>query len=163
MPPRSRSSTRACRKSDRASLRCPRALCYGPTRAMSASPHGGSPSRLRRFLAGACGEWMWWAGAWIAARFALVAAFADVFGYGEEAERACTAKAMLDGLGVPHYQLSYRYFEGGAFAFSHLEALAFLALGPTWLAAKLVALLFGAAILLAGWKLCDELGGRAAA
>ncbi|HUR28452.1 MAG TPA: hypothetical protein VM509_09715, partial [Planctomycetota bacterium] len=108
-------------------------------------------------------EWILWALAWIAARAVLVLAFADVYGYGEEAERACAAKAMIDGLGVPHHELSYRYFEGGAFAISHLEALVFLVLGPTWLATKLVALLFGVAILGVGWKLCDAFGGRTAA
>jgi hypothetical protein len=108
-------------------------------------------------------EWIAWALLSILARGLLLASFADVFGYGEEPEVACAAKAMLDGLPVPHHQLAYRYFEGGGFVVSHLDALAFAVLGEGLLAIKLVALGILAAIFAASWTLCERLGGRNAA
>ncbi|HTF88234.1 MAG TPA: hypothetical protein VK843_07470 [Planctomycetota bacterium] len=108
-------------------------------------------------------EWLAWALLWCAARGMLLVSFADVFGYGEELEKACAGKAMLDGLGVPHHQLAYHYYEGGGFVVSHLDALAFALFGESLLAVKLAALALGAAILAAGWSLCVRLGGVAAA
>jgi 4-amino-4-deoxy-L-arabinose transferase-like glycosyltransferase len=108
-------------------------------------------------------ELLAWMLLWCVARGALVLSFGDVFGYGEEFEKACAGKAMIDGLGVPHYQLAYHYYEGGGFVISHLDALAFMMFGQSVLAIKLVALGFGAAILAASWRLCERLGGRGAA
>jgi hypothetical protein len=93
---------------------------------------------------------------------AFVLVLADVFFYGEELEKGTAAKAMLDGLGIPHHQQAYHYYEGGGFAVSHLKALAFLAVGENLLAHKLVALAFFAAVLGVGMALARELfGGRA--
>jgi len=108
-------------------------------------------------------ELLAWILLWCVARGALVLSFADVFGYGEEFEKACAGKAMIDGLGIPHYQLAYHYYEGGGFVISHLDALAFMLFGTSVFAIKMVALGFGAAILAASWKLCERLGGRNAA
>ncbi|MBK8180062.1 MAG: hypothetical protein IPK67_14505 [Planctomycetes bacterium] len=108
-------------------------------------------------------EWLAWALLWCAARSWLVLSFADVFGYGEEPEKACAAKAMLDGLSIPHHQLAYHYYEGGGFVVSHLDAAAFALFGESVLAVKLVALFLGVLALGAGWLLCDRLGGRPAA
>lgn len=104
-----------------------------------------------------------WLGLWLAARALLLLSFADVYAYGEEFEKACASKAMLDGLGVPHHQLAYHYYEGGGFVVSHLDALAFALLGESVLAVKLVALALGAAILAAGWSFCRRAGGLVAA
>jgi hypothetical protein len=46
---------------------------------------------------------------------------------------------------------------------SHLDALAFAVFGQSVLAVKIVALVFGAAILAASWNLCRRIGGRGAA
>jgi hypothetical protein len=92
----------------------------------------------------------------IASRGLLVLSLSDVFFWGEELSRGTAAKAMLDGLEVPHHQLSYNYFEGGAFAVSHLTVPAFLWLGPNLLAHKVVALLFAALILAAGFRFCER-------
>jgi hypothetical protein len=104
-----------------------------------------------------------WIGLWLAARSLLLLSFADVFGYGEELQKACAGKAMLDGLAVPHYQLAYHYYEGGGFVISHLDALAFVFFGESIMAVKIVALAFGAAILAAGWGLVRRAGGLGAA
>jgi len=104
-----------------------------------------------------------WIGLWLAARSLIVLSLADVFGYGEELQKACAGKAMLDGLAVPHHQLAYHYYEGGGFVISHLDALAFLCFGESLLSVKLVALVLGAAILAAGWFFCRRSGGLAAA
>lgn len=96
-------------------------------------------------------------------RALLVLSLADVFQYGEELEKGTAAKAMLDGLGVPHHQLAYHYYEGGGFVASHLKAAAFLLVGQNLLAHKLVALGFVLLLLLAG--LCfvrHSFGERAA-
>ncbi len=96
-------------------------------------------------------------------RLILVASVADVFGYGEECGKAAAAKAMLDGLPVEHYRLAYVYHEGGGFVITHLKALAFLLVGPTVLANKLVALFTSALALLAGLRLAFvHFGSRAA-
>ena len=83
-------------------------------------------------------------------KLALVFSLADVFFYGEELEKGTAAKAMIDGIDVPHYALAYHYYEGGGFAISHLTAAAFLAVGQNILAHKLVSLCLNVAILLAG-------------
>lgn len=93
----------------------------------------------------------------------LVLCLADVFFYGEELEKGTAAKAMLDGLGVPHHQLAYHYYEGGGFVVSHLKALAFLAVGENLLANKLVALVFVLGVLAAGYAYLARSFGRAAA
>ncbi|MDZ4772904.1 MAG: hypothetical protein SGI72_07180 [Planctomycetota bacterium] len=96
-------------------------------------------------------------------RGALVLSLADVFGYGEEFAKSGAAKAMLDGLGLPHHQINYAYHEGGGFAVSHLEALGFLVLGPCVLVVKLVAIGFAIATLLAGaWMLAEHVSTRSA-
>src|SRR5690349_14316110 len=127
---------------------------------MSTQDH---PTLVRRRILGLRHEWLAWALSWCAARGILLVFFADVFGYGEELEKGCEAKAMLDGLPVPHHQLAYQYYEGGGFVVSHLDALAFALFGESLLAIKLVALALGVATLGAGWKLCERLGGRGAA
>ncbi len=99
----------------------------------------------------------------VALRATLVLSMADVFGYGEEFAKSGAAKAMLDGLGLPHYQLNYAYHEGGGFIVAHLEAFWFLLLGPCVLAVKIVAIGFGVATLLAGaWMLAEHVSKRAA-
>ena len=100
----------------------------------------------------------------VATRAALVLALADVFFYGEELAKGAAAKAMLDGLPVEHWKLGYVPHEGGGFVVSHLEALAFLAVGESVLALKLVAILFSALILAAGYRfVLGCFGARAAA
>lgn len=94
---------------------------------------------------------------------AIVLSLADVFFYGEELEKGTAAKAMLDGLAVPHHQLAYHYYEGGGFVASHLAALFFSLVGECLLAHKLVALCFNAGILLVGWSLVRRLFGEVAA
>jgi hypothetical protein len=89
----------------------------------------------------------------LVARAALVLALADVFFYGEELEKGTAAKAMLDGLPVPHHCLAYHQYEGGGFVISHAKALAFLLVGESVLAHKLVALSTCLAVLWAGWCL----------
>jgi len=98
-------------------------------------------------------------------RTAFVAVLGDVFFYGDEFEKGAAARAMLGGLGevVGHHRLAYHYYEGGGFALSHLNALAFSALGPNLLALKVVALLFNAWILAAGYGLCRRAFGTRAA
>lgn len=130
---------------------------------MSSQSRQDRPGLARRMIRASCREWCVWAFAWCVARGLLLVSFADVFGYGEELKKACAGKAMLDGLLIPHYQLAYHYYEGGGFVVSHLDALAFALLGESLLAVKLVALGFGAAILGAGWRLCERLGGRGTA
>ncbi|MBI5361603.1 MAG: hypothetical protein HZA53_00400 [Planctomycetes bacterium] len=94
----------------------------------------------------------------------LVLCAADVNGYGEEFGKGAAAKAMLDGLGVEHWRLAYVYHEGGGFLITHLKALAFLLVGPTVLANKLVALFTTTLLLLVGLRLCRaHFGERAAA
>lgn len=93
----------------------------------------------------------------------LVLSLADVFFWGEELEKGVAAKAMIDGLDVPHHQLAYRYFEGGGFVASHLTALGFLVLGQNLLAHKLVALGFQLAILIVGCRFSARLFGARAA
>ena len=62
-------------------------------------------------------------------KIVLVLSLADVFFYCEELEKGTAAKAMIDGLPVPHHQLAYHYYEGGGFVISHLKAAAFLLVG----------------------------------
>ncbi|MCB9915191.1 MAG: hypothetical protein H6828_08590 [Planctomycetes bacterium] len=99
----------------------------------------------------------------LAVKAALVLSLADVFFYGEELEKGTAAKAMLDGLAVPHHQLAYHYYEGGGFVASHLAAVAFLLVGPCLLAHKLVTLAWGLAIVAAGWRFARALFGAGAA
>lgn len=96
-------------------------------------------------------------------RGVLLACAADVFFFGEELGKGVAAKAMLDGLPVEHWRLIYVWHEGGGFVMSHLKALAFLAVGESILAHKLVALAFTALLLVTGVSLAREVfGGRAA-
>jgi len=101
----------------------------------------------------------------LAFRGALVLAVGDVFFYGDELEKAAAGKAMLDGLGAElgHHRLAYHYYEGGGFVVSHLDALAFLVVGPNLIAVKLVALSFDVLILVAGWSLARRAFGDNAA
>lgn len=104
-------------------------------------------------------ELLGWIACFALARLALVLAFGDVFAYLEEFEKAAAAKAMLDGVGLAHHQLAYHPYEGGGFVVSHLDALAFVLLGESVLAVKLVAVLLGAVLLALGWRLCERAGG----
>ncbi|MBL8859836.1 MAG: hypothetical protein JNL28_15120 [Planctomycetes bacterium] len=99
----------------------------------------------------------------VCARMALVLSLADAFGYGEEFAKSGAAKAMLDGLGLPHHVLNYAYHEGGGFLVSHLEALGFLLLGPCVLVVKLVAIAFAITTLVVGaWMVAEHVSVRAA-
>ena len=98
----------------------------------------------------------------LAVRGLLVIALADVFFYGEELEKGTAAKALLDGVRWSHHELAYHPYEGGGFLISHLKALAFRVVGENVLAHKCVALLFGVAVLWAGWRLARRhFGDRA--
>ena len=99
------------------------------------------------------------------ARAAFVVVLGDVFFYGDEFEKGAAAQAMLGGLGgeVGHHRLAYHYYEGGGFVLSHIDALAFLALGSNLLALKVVALLFNAGVLVLGCGLCRRAFGTRAA
>jgi len=96
-------------------------------------------------------------------RGALVLALGDVFFYGEELEKGAAAKAMLDGLDVPHHQLAYHAYEGGGFVASHLAALGFLLLGQCLLVHKLIALGWQLALLVVGVRFARGLFGARAA
>lgn len=89
---------------------------------------------------------------------------AEVFFYGEELGHGAVAKAILDGVsfGGP-LDRAYEVYEGGAFFFAHLKALAFTFLGPSVLALKIVAVAWAAAILLAGVHLTRGVFGDLAA
>lgn len=107
-------------------------------------------------------RWAWLVLLLVVVKAAFVLSLADVFFYGEELEKGTAAKAMLDGLAVPHYQLAYHYYEGGGFVISHCVALSFLLVGQNLLAHKLVALAFQIAILIAGCKFTRRLFGTSA-
>lgn len=97
------------------------------------------------------------------ARGALVLSLGDVFFSGEELEKGTAAKAMLDGLDVPHHQLAYHAYEGGGFVASHLAALGFLILGECLLVHKVIALVWQLALLFVGVRVARELFGARAA
>ncbi|MFT4539760.1 MAG: hypothetical protein ACI835_002208 [Planctomycetota bacterium] len=99
----------------------------------------------------------------ILVRLWFVLARADVFFYGEELEKGTAAKALLDGLGLDHHQLAYHYYELGGFFISHLKAAAFLLIGESVLAHKLLAVAWCALIFVAAWKLVARHFGRSAA
>ncbi len=86
--------------------------------------------------------------AWILVRGAAVLALGDVFVYAEELEKGAAAIALGADLDVEHHRLAYHYYEGGGFVVSHLNALWFALVGPSLLAHKLNALLFGLLTLL---------------
>ena len=93
----------------------------------------------------------------------IVLSLGDVFFFGEELEKGSAAKGILDGLGVPHHQLAYHYYEGGGFFVSHLKAAAFAVVGENLLAHKLVALFFVLAVLAVGFMFLRRNFGEAAA
>src|SRR5690606_27914256 len=93
----------------------------------------------------------------------LVLACAEVFFYGEELGKGGVAKAIVDGPDIPYHQLAYAYHEGGGFVVCHLRALAFLVVGESLLAAKLVAIATTSLVLVAGFLLAAEAFGRRAA
>ena len=99
----------------------------------------------------------------IATRAVLVLSCADVFFYGEELGKGTAAKAILEGLPVAHYRLNYVYHEGGGFVVTHLKALAFLLVGQSLLAHKLVAIATSAILLVVGCMLTYEAFGARAA
>jgi hypothetical protein len=98
----------------------------------------------------------------VVARALLVLSLSDVFYFGEEMGKGAAAKAMLDHLGVEHYKLAYGYHEGGGFVVTHLKAVAFLLVGESALAHKLVALFTTSVLLAVGWWFTREHFGRAA-
>ena len=112
-------------------------------------------------------SWPLWSllGLLLLTRGAFVAVLGDVFFYGDEFEKGAAAVAMLDGLGahIGHHRLAYHYYEGGGFVLSHVDALAFLALGQNLLALKLVAFVFNALVLVAGFRLAERAFGSRAA
>ncbi|MBL8862096.1 MAG: hypothetical protein JNK02_08795 [Planctomycetes bacterium] len=93
----------------------------------------------------------------------LVLACADVFFYGEELGKGGVAKAILAPPDIPYHRLVYAYHEGGGFVVAHLRAAAFLVLGESLLATKLVAIGTSAMVLAAGFTLTLEGFGRRAA
>lgn len=99
----------------------------------------------------------------VLARGFLVLACADVFFYGEELGKGGVAKALLDRPDIPYHQLAYAYHEGGGFVICHLRAAAFLLVGESLLAAKLVALATASMVLAAGYVLAAEAFGKRAA
>lgn len=99
----------------------------------------------------------------IVSRGALVLSLADVFFYGEELAKGAAAKAMLDGIPLEHWKLSYVYHEGGGFVVTHLNVLAFLLVGENVLAHKLVALVITALTLAAGFRFVHAAFGLRAA
>ena len=99
----------------------------------------------------------------LAVRVAFVAVAADVFFYAEELEKGTAAKALLDGVDVPWYRLPFHPYEGGGLVVSLLKATAFLAVGESLLAHKLVALFTSSLVFAAGWVLTRRhFGPRAA-
>jgi len=99
----------------------------------------------------------------VAVKSLFVVVLADVFFYGEELEKGTVAKALIDGLGLPYHELVYHEYEGGGFVVSHLKALAFLLVGESVLAHKLVAILTCALVFWAGLALVERHFGRRAA
>ncbi len=89
-----------------------------------------------------------------------IVGLADVFYYGEELARGTAAKAIVDALPVAHHKIGHWYFEGGAFAVSHVTALLFLWLGPCILAHKLAALAVALGILTATYVLARKSFGE---
>ncbi|MCE9594810.1 MAG: glycosyltransferase family 39 protein [Planctomycetes bacterium] len=104
-----------------------------------------------------------WTAVFVAARGWLVVQLADVFMYGEEFAKGAAAKAWRDGVPLEHWQLAFHPYEGGGFVTSHLNALAFAAVGENLLALKLVALFFGVAILWMGGVFMSRWFGATAA
>lgn len=104
-----------------------------------------------------------WTALFLLARGWLVLELADVFLYGEEYAKGAAGKALLDRLPLAHWQLAYHPYEGGGFVTSHLNALAFAALGPSLLAQKVVALGFGLATLWVGVRAVARWFGASAA
>lgn len=97
-------------------------------------------------------------------RAVLVLSIADVFFYGDEMPKGGAAKALIDGIGVPSWRLTYVSHEGGGFLVMHLKALVFLLVGPSVLAQKITAILTTALLLGVGLRLASEhFGSKAAA
>lgn len=92
----------------------------------------------------------------------LVLACAEVFFYGEELAKGGAAKAILDSPPIPYHQLVYAYHEGGGFVIAHARALAFLLVGESLLATKLVAIVTSALVLAVGMTFARESFGRRA-
>ncbi|MFT5284953.1 MAG: hypothetical protein ACI8TQ_001113 [Planctomycetota bacterium] len=99
----------------------------------------------------------------LAVKLALVLSVADVFFYGEELEKGTAAKAIIDGVDVPHYKLAYHYYEGGGFTISHLTALAFKVVGQNLWAHKLVSIGMNLCIALVGMLFMRKHWGLGAA
>jgi len=95
-------------------------------------------------------------------RLALVASLGDVFFSGEELAKGAAARALASGAAIPHADLAYHAYEGGGFAFSHLEVVAFALFGPSLLTLKLVAVGWHLATLAAGAWLAARAFGRSA-
>ncbi|MFT4571950.1 MAG: hypothetical protein ACI91F_002847 [Candidatus Binatia bacterium] len=108
-----------------------------------------------------------WLVAWCAAFAAhrgLLAAFAfDRVWYWEEAYRLLIAQSLIEGWGLSPWQLQADPYNGGSLAMG-VVAMPFVALlGNSWIAAKLVAIVF-ATLGLALWALAiDRAIGRRAA
>jgi len=92
----------------------------------------------------------------------LVLSCAEVFFYGEELAKGGAAKAILDSPPIPYHQLVYAYHEGGGFVIAHARALAFLLVGESLLATKLVAIATSALVLVVGITFARESFGRRA-
>jgi len=93
---------------------------------------------------------------YVLARIVPVAACADLFAYHEEFAKAAAGRALASGIALPWQQLAYMPHEGGGFVVSLLEVVAFALIGPSVLAVKLVAILFGTCLLAAFLQLARE-------
>jgi hypothetical protein len=95
-------------------------------------------------------------------RAALVLSIADVFFYGDELAKGTASKALIEGIGIPRWQLNYVYHEGGGFIVIHLKALVFWLIGQSVLAHKITAILTASALLAVGCWFTSENFGRGA-
>jgi hypothetical protein len=93
---------------------------------------------------------------YVLARLLPLAACADLFNYNEEFAKSAAARALTSGIELPWQHLAYMPHEGGGFLVSLLEVVAFALIGPSVLAVKLVAVVFGACILAAVLQLARE-------
>jgi len=96
-------------------------------------------------------------------RAVLVLTIADVFFYGDEMSKGGASKALIDGIGVPSWRLTFVSHEGGGFLMMYLRAIVFQVVGPSVLAQKLAAILTTSLLLWVGLRLASEHFGRKAA
>lgn len=120
-------------------------------------------ARWRQFVGSERAQSLTLLGALVLARAALVLSLAECFFGGEELAHGTSAKALLDGLGVPLPRLAYQHYEGGGLLAALITAPLFASLGPSLLSLKLVAFGFDALNLLLGRALAARCFGIGAA